>query len=166
MKPDHASCGAADSKFHTIQWALVMAAAKSQAQGDTAVLAELRRLHWNALCSFARRRGYSADDGQDLALSFFLHAATADGGQGKSLTFDPLQILLGIGDSEGMPSAEGVGNERRIGIAGVKTLIHRTRKQHAAISRQEVAPTAPDPVQIDEVIHALCNALIRDETEP
>lgn len=166
MEPDDASCGAADSKFHTGQWALVMAAAKSQAQGGTAVLAELRRLHWNALCSFARRRGYSADDGQDLASSFSLHAARADGRQGKSLTFDPLQILLGIGDSEGMPSAEGVGNELRIGIAGVKTLIHRTRKQYATISLQEVASTATDPVQIDEVIQALCNALIRDETEP
>ena len=65
-----------------------------------------------------------------------------------------------------MPSHEDVENEVGVEIPGVKTPIHRMRKQHAAISRQEIARAAPDPVEIDEVIHALCNALIRDETVP
>jgi hypothetical protein len=128
MKPDDASCAAADLKSQTIRWAPAMAPAKSQAEGGKAVLAELCRLNWNPWYSLAGRRGYSADDAQDLMPRFSLHAATADARRGKPLTFDPLQILLEIGESEGMPSAEGAGNELGIAFAGVKTLIHRTRK--------------------------------------
>src|SRR6202790_2656756 len=50
-----------------------MKAAQSQAQGGQSALAELCRLYWYPLYIFARRRGYSPDDAQDLTQGFFLH---------------------------------------------------------------------------------------------
>src|SRR5580700_10655269 len=50
-----------------------MRAAQSQAQGGQSALAELCRLYWYPLYIFARRRGYSPDDAQDLTQGFFLH---------------------------------------------------------------------------------------------
>ncbi len=50
-----------------------MTAAQSQVQGGPAALAELCRLYWYPLYVFARRRGHSPDDAQDLTQGFFLH---------------------------------------------------------------------------------------------
>jgi RNA polymerase sigma factor (sigma-70 family) len=50
-----------------------MRAAQSQAQGGRSALAELCRLYWYPLYTFARRRGRSPEDAQDSAQSFFLH---------------------------------------------------------------------------------------------
>ena len=46
--------------------------AKSGTRGQSA-LAELCRLYWYPLYIFARRRGYSPEDAQDLTQGFFLH---------------------------------------------------------------------------------------------
>ena len=45
----------------------------------------------------------------------------------------------------------------------VKTLIHRLRKRYTALLREEVGRTVSDPAEIDEEIHALCEALIASE---
>src|SRR6201984_3876316 len=50
-----------------------MQAAQSQVQGGPAALAELCRLYWYPLYVFARHRGHSPDDSQDLTQGFFLH---------------------------------------------------------------------------------------------
>jgi len=50
-----------------------MTAAQSQAQGGPAALAKLCQLYWYALYVFARRRGLSPEDAQDLTQGFFLH---------------------------------------------------------------------------------------------
>ena len=50
-----------------------MRAAQSQTQGGQSALAELCRLYWYPLYIFARRRGHSPDDAQDLTQGFFLH---------------------------------------------------------------------------------------------
>ena len=50
-----------------------MKAAQSQAQGGPSALAELCRIYWYPLYIFARRRGHSPDDAQDLTQAFFLH---------------------------------------------------------------------------------------------
>src|SRR6516165_12521569 len=70
MKPEFDSGGA---QFHTTLWTLVMISAQSQAEGGKAALAELCRIYWYPLYSFARRRGYSPHDAQDLTQRFFLH---------------------------------------------------------------------------------------------
>src|SRR5215469_4040773 len=50
-----------------------MMAEQSQAPGSQSALAQLCRNYWYPLYIFARRRGYSPDDAQDLTQSFFLH---------------------------------------------------------------------------------------------
>jgi len=42
-------------------------------RGGHSALTELCRTYWYPLYTFARRRGYSPDDAQDLTQSFFLH---------------------------------------------------------------------------------------------
>jgi RNA polymerase sigma factor (sigma-70 family) len=61
------------ASFHTTRWTIVMRAAQSQAPGGESALAQLCRTYWYPLYIFARRRGYSPDDAQDLTQSFFLH---------------------------------------------------------------------------------------------
>jgi hypothetical protein len=40
---------------------------------------------------------------------------------------------------------------------------HRLRKRYTALLREEVGRTVSDPAEIDEEIHALCEALIASE---
>jgi RNA polymerase sigma factor (sigma-70 family) len=61
------------ASFHTTHWTIVMTAAQTQEEGGPAALAELCRLYWYPLYVFARRRGHSPDDAQDLTQGFFLH---------------------------------------------------------------------------------------------
>jgi DNA-directed RNA polymerase specialized sigma24 family protein len=61
------------ASFHTTHWTIVLTAAQSQAQGGQEALAELCRLYWYPLYVFARRRGCSPEDAQDLTQGFFLH---------------------------------------------------------------------------------------------
>ena len=48
-------------------------------------------------------------------------------------------------------------------MGSVKKLIFRLRKRYAFVLREEVARTVSDPAEIDEEIHALCEALIATE---
>ena len=59
-----------------------------------------------------------------------------------------------------------VAQEPGIGVASMKTLIHRLRKQHASISCHELVRTVSDPADIDDVIHALFDPLLADEGGP
>jgi len=239
------------ASFHTTRWTIVMRAAQSQAQGGQAALAELCRLYWYPLYIFARRRGYSPDDAQDLTQGFFLHVvehraftgidrlkgkfrsfllasfqnhlsdvgdrarrlkrggdkefvqldaeeaeeryrlepvdfltaekifdarwamtvlgetlkqlrqeyATAE----KTSTFEALKAFLDPNNSIAPPSYDEVANRLQVTIGGVKTLIHRLRKRYTALLREEVGRTVSDPAEIDEEIHALCEALIASE---
>jgi RNA polymerase sigma-70 factor (ECF subfamily) len=73
VKRDHGPPAEGAASFHTTRWTIVMRAAQSQAQGGQSALAELCRLYWYPLYIFARRRGYSPEDAQDLTQGFFLH---------------------------------------------------------------------------------------------
>jgi DNA-directed RNA polymerase specialized sigma24 family protein len=64
MKPEYDSRGVGEAQFHTTRWTLVVVSAH---------LAELCQLYWYPLYPFARRRGYSPHDAQDLTQGFFLH---------------------------------------------------------------------------------------------
>jgi DNA-directed RNA polymerase specialized sigma24 family protein len=74
------------ASFHTTRWTIVMRAAQSQVQAGPAALAELCRLYWYPIYVFARRRGHSPDDAQDLTQGFFLllleHRALTDNRSG------------------------------------------------------------------------------------
>jgi RNA polymerase sigma factor (sigma-70 family) len=73
VERDHGPLAEGAESFHTTRWTIVMRAAQSQAPWGESALAELCRLYWYPLYIFARRRGYSPEDAQDLTQSFFLH---------------------------------------------------------------------------------------------
>ena len=66
VERDHGPSAEAAASFHTTRWTIVMRAAQSQAPGGHSALAQLCRNYWYPL--FARRRGQSLDDAQDLHL--------------------------------------------------------------------------------------------------
>ena len=251
MEQYHGLSAEGAASFHTTRWTIVMQAAQSQAPGGQSALAQLCRNYWYPLYMFARRRGNSPDDAQDLTQGFFLHLleeralAGVDrlkgkfrsfllasfqnhlmnqvdrtrrlkrGGdrefvqldaeeaeeryclepvecltaekmfdarwamtllaealnrlrqeyvtEGKTSTFEALKVFLDPVNSRAPPSYEEVGNRLQVSTGAVKTLIHRLRKRYTALLREEVGRTVSDPAEIDEEIHALCEALIASE---
>jgi RNA polymerase sigma factor (sigma-70 family) len=83
--------------------------------------------------------------------------------QGKSATLQVLEPFLAPGGAQIIPSYEQAAAQLQISIVAVKSLIHRLRKQFTALLREEVARTVSDPAEIDDEIHALCEALIASE---
>jgi RNA polymerase sigma factor (sigma-70 family) len=73
VERDHGPSAEEAASFHTTRWTIVMRAAQSQAPGGEPALAQLCRTYWYPLYMFARRRGHSPDDAQDLTQGFFLH---------------------------------------------------------------------------------------------
>jgi RNA polymerase sigma factor (sigma-70 family) len=228
-----------------------MRAAQNQTLGGPSALAQLCGNYWYPLDTFARRRGHSPHDAQDLTQGVFLHllehqALTGvdrlkgkfrsfllasfrnhildvvdrayrlkrggdkefvhlDGEaaeeryrlevaelltaekmfdarwamtlltkalhrlrqqyatEGKTSTFEALKVFLDAINSGSLPSYEEVANRLGVSTGGVKTLIHRLRKRYTALLREEVGRTVSDPEEIDEEIHALCEALIACE---
>ena len=79
---------------------------------------------------------------------------------GKTSTFEALKAFLDPNNSIAPPSYDEVANQLQVTTGAVKTLIHRLRKRYTALLREEVGRTVSDPAEIDEEIHALCEALI------
>lgn len=79
---------------------------------------------------------------------------------GKAETFAALQGFLGSDGGRSEVSYEEVARHLGVGVALVKTLIHRLRRRHAQLVREEVARTLLDPTQVDAEVHALCEALV------
>jgi hypothetical protein len=50
-----------------------------------------------------------------------------------------------------------------VGLPALKTLIHRLRRRHAQLLREEVAQTLLDPRDVESEVHALCEALVQAE---
>jgi RNA polymerase sigma factor (sigma-70 family) len=251
VKHDCGSPSESGASFDATRWTVVMRAAQSQAEGAETALAELCQRYWYPLYVFARRRGFSPKDAEDLTQDFFLHLladralASVDplkgkfrsfllacfrnhisdaidrthrlkrgGGQefvqmdaedaeeryrrepvellpmenifdarwamtvlgeamrrlreeyvaaGKASTFEALEAFLDHNSLLCLPSYKEVGNRLGLSVAGVKTLVHRLRKRYRIFLRQEVGRTVSDPAEIDEEIHALCEALVASE---
>ena len=77
---------------------------------------------------------------------------------GKTSTFEALKAFLDPNNSITPPSYDKVANRLQVTTGAVKTLIHRLRKRYIALSREGVGRTVSDPAEIDEEIHALCEA--------
>ena len=73
MRLSHSSVGGGAGQFHTTRWTLVMASAHEQSRTGQAALSALCQIYWYPLYTFARRRGHSPHDAQDLTQGFFLH---------------------------------------------------------------------------------------------
>src|SRR5260370_22344892 len=59
--------------FHTTRWDLVLSSGNVDSPQFGQALAELCSIYWYPLYAFARRKGFSEHDAQDLTQSFFLH---------------------------------------------------------------------------------------------
>jgi RNA polymerase sigma-70 factor (ECF subfamily) len=105
VNPDVGSgIGSEPRAFATTRWSLILSAANSDCQEQTAreALAELCRTYWRPIFSFVCRRGYSTEDSQDLTQDFFvmmlesnwLQHADPDRGRFRSLLLKSLQNFL------------------------------------------------------------------------
>jgi RNA polymerase sigma factor (sigma-70 family) len=83
--------------------------------------------------------------------------------EGKTSTFEALNVFLDPVSSTTPPSYEEVANRLQVSTGAVKTLIYRLRKQYTTLLREEIGRTVSKPAEIDEEIHALCEALIATE---
>jgi transposase len=71
-----------------------------------------------------------------------------------------LSAFVGVAGGKAPPSYEEAAKTLGVSVGAAKTSIHRFRKQYAAFLREEIGRTVSDPVEIDEEIHALCDALV------
>lgn len=83
--------------------------------------------------------------------------------RGELERFNVLQEFIGVAEGKTPPSYEEVARSLRVSVGAAKTLIHRFRKQYAAILREEISRTVTDPADIEQEIHALCDALVAAE---
>jgi RNA polymerase sigma factor (sigma-70 family) len=83
--------------------------------------------------------------------------------RGETARFEVLKVFVGIETGKGPPPYEEIAKSLGVGLGAAKTLIHRFRKHYGAILRQEIGRTVSDPADIDQEIHALCDALAAAE---
>jgi RNA polymerase sigma factor (sigma-70 family) len=73
------SAGPDAGQFDKTRWSMVLGAVQSWAPCAQKALAELCGLYWRPLYAFARRRGHSPEDAQDLVQGFFEHLIRSRG---------------------------------------------------------------------------------------
>jgi RNA polymerase sigma factor (sigma-70 family) len=83
--------------------------------------------------------------------------------RGNQAIFEALEPFLETINSRAPLSYEQAADALQVSVAAVKTLIHRLRKRYTFLLREEVGRTVSDPGEIDEELHALCEALISTE---
>jgi RNA polymerase sigma factor (sigma-70 family) len=92
MGQDYSSDGD-QGQFDKTRWSMVLEAVQSRAPGAPKALAELCGRYWRPLYAFARRRGRTPEDAQDLVQGFFGHLigsrgiATVDWSKGRFRSF-------------------------------------------------------------------------------
>src|SRR6516225_9867234 len=110
------------ASFHTTCWTIVMRSAQSQAPGGQSALAQLCRTYWYPLYMFARRRGHSPDDAQDLTQGFFLHLLEQRALSGVARSKGKIRSFL-LGSFQNHLSDQA-DHARRLKRGGDKEFIH------------------------------------------
>ena len=82
---------------------------------------------------------------------------------GKETVFETLKEFVGIGETKASSSYDDAAKALNVGVGTVKTWIHRLRARYIEIVREEVARTVSDPAEINNELHALCDALLAAE---
>jgi DNA-directed RNA polymerase specialized sigma24 family protein len=79
--------------FVTTHWSVVLAASDTKLPQATEALEKLCRTYWYPLYAYVRRKGYTAEDAQDLTQEFFArllarnYLSVADRNKGKFRSF-------------------------------------------------------------------------------
>lgn len=82
---------------------------------------------------------------------------------GKSKTFNTLRPFLGDQGVRAGLSYEAAAQTLQIGLPALKTLVHRLRRRHAQLLREEITLTVLNPEDVEAEVHALCEALVQAE---
>ena len=102
----------------------------------------------------------------NLWLTFAPQRAPSGGAKPGDGGYPPYNIEL-LGNGEALRITLAVAgfrlDELEVSVGVVRTLVHRLRKRYTTLVRAEVARTVSDPGDIDEELHALCDALIASE---
>ena len=91
--PEHDTGSSRAESFHTTHWSVVLRAGQEASPQAAEALETLCRTYWYPLYAFIRRKGYDADEAQDLTQAFFVHLleknyfAHADRAKGKFRSF-------------------------------------------------------------------------------
>jgi RNA polymerase sigma factor (sigma-70 family) len=83
--------------------------------------------------------------------------------RGEGPRFEVLRVFIGVEEGKTPPSTEQIAQLLGVSLGAAKTLIHRFRKQYTGILRQEIGRTVSNPADIEQEIHALCDALVAAE---
>ena len=111
--PDHGQL------FDRTRWSVVWEAMQSRAPGAPQALAELCARYWRPLYAFARRRGHSPEDAQDLVQGFFEHLIASRGlltvdrskGRFRSFLLASLQNFMSVETRRARAEKRGGGAE-------------------------------------------------------
>ncbi len=153
MKSDYQAQADDVGRFRTTRWSAVLLSAQSQVPGSQAALAEL----------LTPEKMFDARWAMTLLGEVMTRLAQEYAAQGKKSTFEALKPFLETIDARASLSCEQVAYALQVSVGSVKTLIHRLRKRYSFLLREEVGRTVSDPGEIDEEIHALCEALSATE---
>ena len=91
--PEPAASSGQQRLFVTTHWSVVLAAGRDSSPAATDALEQLCRAYWYPLYAYVRRKGYDADDAQDLTQEFFArllarnYLSVADRHKGKFRSF-------------------------------------------------------------------------------
>ena len=94
------------SQFPTTRWSLVVAAGDPERQEARSALVSLCENYWYPLYAYLRRRGYSADQAQDLTQDFFVRVVEgryldrADPEKGRFRSFLLTSLKFFVADQE------------------------------------------------------------------
>ena len=73
------------------------------------------------------------------------------------------KVFLDTNNNLSPPWYDEMASRLQITTGAVKRPIHRLQTRYTTLLREEVGRTVSDPAEIDEEIHALCEALIGSE---
>jgi len=103
------------SQFPTTRWTLVVAAGDPQRKEARSALVSLCENYWYPLYAYLRRRGYSADQAQDLTQEFFVRVIEgryldrADPEKGRFRSFILTSLKFFVADEEDRDRAQKRG---------------------------------------------------------
>jgi hypothetical protein len=103
------------SQFPTTRWTLVVAAGYPHRKEARSALVSLCENYWYPLYAYLRRRGYPADQAQDLTQEFFTqvlegrYVDRADPEKGRFRAFLLTSLKLFVADEEDRNCAQNVG---------------------------------------------------------
>ena len=120
-----------DAWFATTHWSAVLTAAGSDTTRAQAALEKLCQIYWYPLYAYARRRGYSAADAEDLTQGFFarllklesLADVCREKGKFRSFLLAGMNHYLADERDALHSAAEAAGARLRRRFGGIPTLV-------------------------------------------